>query len=112
MKWLLVLALFAGLLVVPSAEATFCDGTAAECGEPAPPIAAVYVVRDCGNYGDHGDGEVYWDKSPVQGAGIFNLRTRDVGCRKARRMALHGLTPARCNDDYTECQVGSFKCAS
>lgn len=47
--------------------------------------AAAAPVRECGNWGDHGDGRMRWGMSETFGAGIFNLTTRRVACRRARR---------------------------
>ncbi len=38
----------------------------------------------CGSYGDHGDGETRWAMTPTFGAGIFNVITKRVACRRAR----------------------------
>jgi len=76
------------------------------------PAGAEAVVNDCGSWGDHGDGELRWDDSRVYGAGIFNVRARDVGCAKARRLSRFGIRPSRCNADFTFCRVGSFTCRS
>ncbi len=47
--------------------------------------ASAAPVRECGNWGDHGDGSMRWGMSDISGAGIFNVTTRKVSCRKARR---------------------------
>ncbi len=44
-------------------------------------------VRECGNYGDKGNGETGWTYGRVYGAGIFNVTGRRVWCTTARRVA-------------------------
>lgn len=47
--------------------------------------AAASGINECGNWGVHANGRVGWGMGPIQGAGIFNVTTRRVGCRTARR---------------------------
>lgn len=47
--------------------------------------AASGRVIECGNWGDHGDGRMRWGMSDIYGAGIYNVTTRRVSCRTARR---------------------------
>jgi hypothetical protein len=49
--------------------------------------AAAAAITECGNWGDHGDGRMRWGYSDVRGFGIYNLTTRRVACRTARRFA-------------------------
>lgn len=50
-------------------------------------VSAAAAVNECGNWGDHGDGQLRWGMSSVRGFGIYNLTTRRVGCSTARRFA-------------------------
>jgi hypothetical protein len=53
-------------------------------GSPAAVSAA--TIRECGNYGWITDeGTTGWTYGEVDGAGIFNVTTRKVSCRYARR---------------------------
>jgi hypothetical protein len=54
-------------------------------------LAAVLsvAVLSCGNYGypeGYSGGHPTFTKKPVVGAGVENIRTRVIGCRKGRRM--------------------------
>ena len=49
--------------------------------------ASAAGIRECGNYGDHGDGKSRWGMSDIRGAGLYNLTTRNVSCSTARRFA-------------------------
>jgi hypothetical protein len=43
-------------------------------------------IRECGNYGYTADGAgPMWTFRDIAGAGVYNLTTRRVGCRSARR---------------------------
>jgi hypothetical protein len=54
----------------------------------AAPAAAV-PVRECGNYGYlDSRGMVGWTRGQVDGAGIFNVTSRNVPCSTARRFVL------------------------
>ena len=54
------------------------------------------TVRECGNYGitrgqtPEADGTLrpHWTMKQLDGAGIFNVTARNVGCRAARRVVL------------------------
>jgi hypothetical protein len=50
-------------------------------------MAAGEQIIECGSWGDHGGGNMRWGMSDIRGAGIYNLTTRRVGCRTARRFA-------------------------
>ncbi len=52
-----------------------------------PPTASAAPVRECGNYGDKGNGQTGWTYGKVYGAGIFNVTGRRVWCTTARRVA-------------------------
>lgn len=58
-----------------------------------PATAAAAPVRECGNYGYH-DGRQQWTYEPLTGAGTYNVTSRVVGCRTARRLALHASSRA------------------
>jgi hypothetical protein len=54
-------------------------------------LAAVLsvAVLSCGNYGypeGYSGGHPTFTKKPVVGAGVEDIRTRVIGCRKGRRM--------------------------
>lgn len=50
--------------------------------------ASAAPVRECGNHGDKGNGEVGWTYGKVFGAGVLNVTTRRVRCPVARRVSL------------------------
>lgn len=51
---------------------------------------AAAPIHECGNWGwaANGDGPK-WTYRPIQGAGTYNVTSRVVRCRTARRVALH-----------------------
>jgi hypothetical protein len=51
--------------------------------------ASATRINECGNRGVHSDGHFGWGRGPVSGAGDFNLTTRRVSCRRARRFVNH-----------------------
>ena len=51
--------------------------------------ASASRIRECGNWGVHKNGHFGWGMSAIQGAGIFNVTTRKVRCRKARHFVRH-----------------------
>jgi hypothetical protein len=48
-------------------------------------LPAAARVRECGNKGVHRNGRYGWGNGPISGAGTYNLTTRHVSCRRARR---------------------------
>jgi hypothetical protein len=75
--------------------------------------ASAQVRHSCGNYGhteDSGDRPVFTD-GPIVGAGVEDIRTRVIGCRKAHRM-VKAFWNGRfdCNDSGLRCSYGSFRC--
>ena len=62
-----------------------------------PSTAAASAIRECGNYGflSPWQKQPHWTFKSLQGAGLFNLTTRRVGCRYARRFAQHYRGDAR-----------------
>lgn len=54
----------------------------------APSPASAAPIRECGNYGDKGNGSSGWTYGTVYGAGIFNVTTSRVWCTVARRVSL------------------------
>ena len=50
----------------------------------AGPAHAASIV-ECGNYGATASGRVGWTYGDIEGAGIYNVTTRNVGCATARR---------------------------
>ena len=51
---------------------------------------AAAPIHECGNWGWTADGDgPKWTYRPIQGAGTWNVTSRVVGCRTARRVALH-----------------------
>jgi hypothetical protein len=51
---------------------------------PAVPAHASPII-ECGNYGASASGRVGWTDGDIEGAGIYNVTTRNVGCATARR---------------------------
>ncbi len=77
----------------------------------APASAA---VRHCGNYGfpegHRGDKPIFTNK-PIVGAGVEDIRTRVILCRKGRRMVRAFWNDGfNCNANGTRCTYGSFSC--
>ena len=52
-----------------------------------PSGASAAPIRECGDWGDTGSGRLGWTFGKIRGAGIFNLTSRRVSCRTARRVA-------------------------
>ena len=79
--------------------------------------AGAAPVRECGNYGDHGDGRTRWGMSDIRGAGLYNLTTRNVSCRTARRFAQRykgtdsGYPTWRCRE-VSEYEVYDVRCTA
>ncbi len=77
----------------------------------APASAA---VRHCGNNGfpegPRGDKPIFTNK-PIVGAGVEDIRTRVILCRKGRRMVRAFWNDGfNCNASGTRCTYGSFSC--
>jgi len=76
--------------------------------------AVAQVRHSCGNYGFpegyRGDKPIFTNK-PIVGAGVENIRTRVIGCRKGRRMVKAFWSDGfNCNPQGTRCTYGSFTC--
>jgi hypothetical protein len=77
--------------------------------------ADALVRHPCGNYGYpagyKGDDPIFTRK-PIVGAGVEDIRTRVIGCRKGRRM-VRAFWNGRfdCNASGTRCRYFSFRCA-
>jgi hypothetical protein len=68
--------------------ALLAAGVLATAGLAGAPSAQAAPIRECGNWGYHdSSGYFGWGISSISGAGIYNLTTRLVGCRTARRFA-------------------------
>ncbi len=78
--------------------------------------ASALVRHSCGNYGYpkgyKGEDPVFTAK-PIVGAGVENIRTRVIGCRKGRRM-VRAFWNDRfvCNGKGTRCTYGSYRCGN
>ena len=78
--------------------------------------ASALVRHSCGNYGYpkgyKGEDPVFTTK-PIVGAGVENIRTRVIGCRKGRRM-VRAFWNDRfvCNGKGTRCTYGSYRCGN
>jgi hypothetical protein len=76
--------------------------------------ASAQVRHSCGNYGypeGHGGDDPIFTNEPIVGAGVEDIRTRVIGCRKARRM-VKAFWNGRfdCNKSGLRCTYGSFRC--
>src|SRR3954470_23104871 len=56
-----------------------------------PGIAHAGPIRECGNYGLV-NGHERWTYGQIDGGGIFNVTSRVVRCRTARRVARHAYS--------------------
>jgi hypothetical protein len=70
----------------------------------------------CGNYGYpkgyEGDHPIFTNK-PIVGAGVENIRTRVIGCRRGRRMVKAFWNDQFvCNGDGTRCTYRSYRCGN
>lgn len=87
-------------------------------------VAALFAVlaapasaqerHSCGNYGypegSSGDRPIFTDE-PIVGAGVEDIRTRVIGCRKGRRMVKAFWNDGfDCNQNGLRCSHGSFRC--
>jgi hypothetical protein len=75
--------------------------------------ASAQARHSCGNYGhteDGGDKPVF-TTGPIVGAGVEDIRTRVIGCPKARRM-VKAFWNGRfdCSRSGLRCSFGSFRC--
>jgi hypothetical protein len=69
--------------------------------------------HSCGNYGytDESDDRPVFTNEPIVGAGVEDIRTRAIRCRKGRRM-VKAFWNGRfdCNPSGLRCTYGSFRC--
>ena len=106
-----MLSLSSPLRCVPA----LCAAVTVSLMLPAP--AAASRIIECGNYGwRDSTGTVGWGMSPVDGAGLFNLTTRRVSCRKARRFARRyrqgSFVPGwRCTENLAY-EYGDYRCTA
>jgi hypothetical protein len=76
--------------------------------------AAAQERHSCGNYGypegHEGDRPVFTDER-ILGAGVEDIRTREIGCRKGRRM-VRAFWNGRfnCDANGNRCTYFSFRC--
>ncbi len=94
-------------------KALFCAAVAATLFivMPAAPAAA-QERHSCGNYGyTEGADEPRFTDERVVGAAVEDIRTRVIGCRKARRM-VKAFWNGRwdCSRNALRCTAGSFTC--
>ena len=78
---------------------------------PAAPASA-QERHSCGNYGyiEGGEGPVFTNE-PIVGAGVEDIRTRVIGCRKGRRMVKAFWNGRfQCSRNGLRCSFGSFRC--
>jgi hypothetical protein len=70
--------------------------------------------HSCGNYGYPegygGDRPIFTDE-PIVGAGVEDIRTREIGCRKGRRM-VKAFWNGRfnCSESGLRCRYFSYRC--
>ena len=74
------------------------------------------AVLSCGNYGYpdgySGDHPIFTRK-PIVGAGVENIRVREIGCRKGRRMVKAFWNDGFvCNGEGTRCTYRKFRCGN
>ena len=82
---------------------------------PATPASA-QERHSCGNYGypegSGGDKPIFTDE-PIVGAGVEDIRTRVIGCPKARRMVKAFWNGRfKCGPKGLRCTYYSFRCAN
>jgi hypothetical protein len=79
-----------------------------------PASASAQARHTCGNYGYpegyQGDKPIFTNE-PIVGAGVDGIRTRVIGCRKARRM-VRAFWNGRfdCTENALRCTYGSYRC--
>jgi hypothetical protein len=75
--------------------------------------ASAQVRHSCGNYGhtENGGKRPVFTREPIVGAGVEDIRTRVIGCPKARRM-VKAFWNGRfnCNESGLRCSFGSYRC--
>jgi hypothetical protein len=76
--------------------------------------ASAQERHSCGNYGypeGHSGDDPVFTREPIVGAGVEDIRTRVIGCRKGRRM-VKAFWNGRfdCNESGLRCTYGSFRC--
>jgi hypothetical protein len=76
--------------------------------------AAAQARHSCGNFGTpagHEDEPPVFTDEPVFGAAVENIRTREIGCRKARKM-VRAFWNGRfnCSQDALRCRYFSYRC--
>lgn len=76
--------------------------------------ASAQERHSCGNYGypeGHGGDKPIFTNEPIVGAGVEDIRTRVIGCRKGRRMVKAFWNDGfDCNANGLRCTYGSFRC--
>jgi len=85
------------------------------CALTAGPASAL-ERHSCGNYGYpdgyRGEDPVFTTK-PIVGAGVENIRTRVIGCRKGRRMVKAFWNDGFvCNGKGTRCTYRTYRCGN
>jgi len=78
--------------------------------------ASAQERHSCGNYGHpegSGGGDPIFTREPIVGAGVEDIRTRVITCRKGRRM-VKAFWNGRfdCNASGLRCTYYSFRCAN
>ena len=78
--------------------------------------AAAAEVRPCGNYGypkSYGGEDPIFTRKPIVGAGVDQIRVREISCRKGRRVVKAFWNDRFvCNGDGTRCTYDSFRCGN
>lgn len=78
------------------------------------PAAIAQERHSCGNYGypegHQGDRPIFTNE-PIVGAGVEGIRTREIRCRKGRRM-VRAFWNGRfdCSEDALRCTYFSYRC--
>jgi hypothetical protein len=80
------------------------------------PAASAQERHSCGNYGYpegySGEDPIFTSK-PIVGAGVENIRTRAIGCRRGRRMVKAFWNDRFvCNAKGTRCTYGTYRCGN
>ncbi|HEY7454173.1 MAG TPA: hypothetical protein VH683_06375 [Thermoleophilaceae bacterium] len=76
--------------------------------------AAAQARHSCGNFGTpagHEDEPPVFTEEQVVGAAVEDIRTREIGCRKARKM-VRAFWNGRfnCNESGLRCRYFSYRC--
>lgn len=79
-----------------------------------PAAASAQERHSCGNYGypeGHEGDKPIFTSEPILGAGVEGIRTREIRCRKGRRM-VKAFWNGRfdCNENGTRCTYFSYRC--